>query len=494
VALHSFVKSPQKKAQIWLKTFSDSPHLILGVRRAVFAPCKNLGLIIVDEEHDSSYKTHDQGIQVHIRDAAVMRAYLESAMCLLGSATPSLETMFNLSLGRYKSLPDMKQHHTPHITYHPIDAKKSLKAYRLLSHQKKLKGELIQAQDEQEFSNWVIFPNLTVAKEIIDILKTSKAEKKQSLILMNRKGSAHFLVCLDCGTIPHCPRCSTVLTYYQDQNLLFCKRCLYKRKHEKECSSCSSTNFIGTGSGSERLFQELKHQCPDLIFEKFEQSSLSSQKKLNEILKKFREHEIDCLVGTQILTKGHDLPDVGLFAFIHLEDQFAIPDPRSFEKTVQMFIQAKGRVGRKPNAHCQVFYQAWNPDHPLYEIGIKNKYETFVKDELKRRLLFRLPPLFRDYLIHFQGQDQEKTLEKAQLFFDIVIKFWTKQKTYLNQIQIYGPFIPNLAKINQKYRVQIRLSSFKQIPPRVLFPVALLKHLEKNCFPFSIDVDSYDYR
>jgi len=363
MVFHSGVQ-PAKRKEI-IKTLSidsQSPKLVIGLRSSVFLPFDNLGLVIVDEEHDSSYKQYDPSPRYNGRDVALMLARIHSAQVVLGSATPSFESLYNVRTGRYvQVLLDRKFHDAAEPVVTVVDMKKKKR--------------------ERAVTGSISFI-------LRDAIRKRLDDGEQVLVFRSRRAYATAMVCDSCGDIPHCPHCNASLTYHKFSNTLRCHYCGYSFRLTPglNCPSCREGTLSPVGAGTEKIEEELKGMFPGARVARFD-SDTAEGKDGREILKSFAEGNIDILVGTQMVSKGFDFPGLTLAAVIQGESLIGINDFRADEKALQLLTQLRGRVGRR-NVQGEMIIQTVMPDHPVFRLEDINA----LLDERKE---FGFPPFTR---------------------------------------------------------------------------------------------------
>ncbi len=382
--LHSGLGRGERYDQ-WRKIWKGEVGIALGARSAIFAPFKNLGIIIVDEEHDPSYKQEEK-LKYHARDLAVVRAKHSEATLLLGSATPSLESFHNVEKGRF----------------------------RLLTLPERIEGkplprvELVDMKKEEG----LLSERLRVA------LQKNIEEKRQSLLFLNRRGFANFILCPECGFTFKCPNCSVTLTYHLRDRSLQCHYCDYRIKAPGGCPGCKGHRLQGIGIGTERLEEEVKKLFPNVEVGRMDRDTTSKRQSHLQILKRLESGDLDILVGTQMIVKGHDFPNVTLVGVVSADTSLHFPDFRSGERTFQLLTQVAGRAGRG-EALGEVIIQTFNPDHYSIVKAKDHDFMGFYQEEIQFRKALGYPPFSR--LINFRltgnsgrrdGKDWKRSVEK----------------------------------------------------------------------------------
>ena len=374
--------SNSDKYGLWKKLLEDSdPKIILGARSSVFLPIKNLGLIVVDEEHDASFKQEDR-CPYHARDVAIKRASLEKIPIILGSATPSLE-IYNQFKGR-----------TNHLV--------------MKSRPGKLKLPEVKLIDMKNVKKNHIYP---FAEKSIEAIEKALIKKEQVLVFMNRLGFAQFIQCQFCGHQFHCPNCSVNLKYYKKRNHLLCQYCEYKEIFPEQCPECSNLNLVQYGYGTEKLAEILMEIFPDKKIERFDRDDISTFGKLNQRLEEFHRGNIDILVGTQMLSKGHNFERVNLVVILGIDGQLNFPDFRATERVFQTMVQVSGRSGRF-GEEGQVLVQTLNLENDIF--SYVGNPEQFYGRELEIRKNCHFPPYSRQVELYFTAKNSESAFKFAQ--------------------------------------------------------------------------------
>ncbi|HYG16570.1 MAG TPA: primosomal protein N', partial [Bacteroidia bacterium] len=358
----------QERVEIWNKVARQEAKIVLGPRSAVFLPFQNLGLVIVDEEHENSFKQFDPSPRYHGRDAAIYLAHLWKAKVLLGSATPSVETYYNAKSGKYglvKLTERFGAARLPHIvTADMADAgKKNL-----------LKGPFTQ--------------------HLLDKLEDTLAVKEQAILFQNRKGFVPLTVCKTCGWVPKCINCDISLTYYKFHHAFKCQFCGYRHAPYTSCEACGSHHLEMTGYGTERIEEELQLRMPSARTERFDLENTATKNAYYRIIRDFENKEIDVLIGTQMVAKGLDFDEVSLVGILDADQLLHQPDFRANERAFYLMSQVAGRAGRKDKPGL-VIIQTRRPMHPTIQHVIDNDYEAFYQVDLGERYRFNYPPYFR---------------------------------------------------------------------------------------------------
>lgn len=385
--LHSRL-SERERYEAWQSLESGEKRIAIGPRSAVFAPVKNVGLIVVDEEHDSSYKQYDPSPRYHARDVAVMRSYMENAVAVLGSATPGM-----VSVQAVKE----KKHTLLHLPKRPTGTMPEVKILNLIEYKSAMKGPL----------------TAELHQEIEKALKRNE----QIILLYNRRGYASYLQCEDCGHIPQSPESSTSLTYHKKKNILLCHYSGYSRRADKNCEMCGSSNLNSKGSGTQQVEEEVEKLFPDARLLRMDRDTTSGKHGHQEIYEKFLTGGADILIGTQLVAKGLDFPNVTVVGVINADTELAFPSFRAGERMYQLLSQVAGRAGRaeKPGV---VYVQTWKPDHPAIKCAKTHDFKTFAKHELASREMLMFPPYSRMVVFQFKSASWSKVQMVADKFCD----------------------------------------------------------------------------
>ena len=425
--------------------------LAIGARSAIFCPARNLGLIIIDEEHDSSYKQSGEAPAYHGRDVAVMRAYLEKATILLGSATPSLESYLNAQKGKY-ILSTLTTRATaaslPSVTI--VDMKRACDRSGGFTH---FSPELLQA------------------------LKQRTAAGEQTLLFLNKRGYHRMQTCAACRTIIKCPHCDLSLTYHRSQHQLACHLCDYQIDPPRECPQCKSTDSIQfKGFGTEHVERSLKAIFPEIRTLRMDRDTTRTKNSHETIFQQFRAHKADVLIGTQMIAKGFHFPSVTLVGILNSDASLQIPDFRSQETLFQLLTQVAGRAGRA-SLPGEVILQTYFPDHPVFHLAASQDYLAFYKAEIEERRLFAYPPFTHLIRLLFSGPDPIAVEAEAE-----------RCRTLLSQHQLANSQILSVApcghpKIKDQFRFQFLIKT-KSIKPWTPI-IAALRSSEK----LLVDVD-----
>ncbi len=418
-------QTPAQRREQWRLVREGRIRVVLGVRSALFAPLHSLGLVVVDEEHETTYKAGDSP-RFHARDMAVVRAKREGAVVLLGSATPSMESYYNAVNGKYRLLKlEHRIHHRPLAAIEVVD----------------MAGEFRRRGKQ-----------VLLSEQLIGKLEGVISRGEQAMVLLNRRGYAAFLVCRECGAVAGCGNCSVKLTWHRGDDRLRCHHCGHQRPYDGTCQTCGGTFLQQMGCGTEQVEEELRLLFPDRRVERLDQDTARGARSWN-ILADFGEGRTSILVGTQMIAKGHDFPNVTLVGILNADSSLGIPDFRTGERTFQLLTQAAGRAGRGKRKG-EVVIQTFTPDHFSIRCASEQDYPTFYQQEIRSRQNIGYPPASSMCCIVVRGRDPLKTGELAG---DLGRLF--RRSKSPRGLRILGPVPAPLWKIKSWYRQQIILRS-----------------------------------
>jgi primosomal protein N' (replication factor Y) len=422
--------SNNERVEVWNQVLenADKAQIVIGARSALFLPFSNLGLVIVDEEHEQTYKQVDPSPRYHARDAAIVLANRVGAKVLLCSATPSLESYYNTSTGKFGLVEIFERFgnvQLPEIEL--VDLKDSY-------FRKKMKGHF--------------------SETLIDSIGAALSLGEQVILFQNRRGFSPIVECMTCGHVPQCQQCDVSLTFHKQKNQLRCHYCGYSIANPTHCHQCSSVDLTTKGFGTEQIQQELIALFPDSKIGRMDQDTTRGKYGFDKIIDGFKNKEIDILVGTQMLAKGLDFDNVSLVGIMNADTMLFHPDFRAFERCFQMLTQVSGRSGRSEK-QGKVIIQTYNPNHNTIQQVTKTDYSGMYVEQLYERKLFNYPPFFKLIKLTLKNRDFEKLKEGAG---------WLYQVMYQNlQLPILGPEEPPISRIRNEY---IRTIVIK-IPPEV---------------------------
>jgi primosomal protein N' (replication factor Y) len=412
-----------EKAEIWQRLINDqylgNPsgyQIILGARSSVFLPFKNLGLIIADEEHDSSYKQVEPAPRYHARDAAVYLGGLHQAKIVLGSATPAIESYFNALNGKYALV-------NLNVRYGNI----SLPEIEIVN----IKDQLKQKKMKSVFSE-------TLYLQMHETLN----QKKQIILFQNRRGFSTRVECEDCQWIPQCRSCDVSMVYHKQINLLKCHYCGFSMAIPDHCPACGSTRILSKGLGTEKIEEETSVLFPESSVTRMDLDSTRTKNAYFDIISDFEDRKTDVLIGTQMVTKGLDFDNVELVGIINADAMLNYPDFRSHERAFQLMAQVSGRSGRR-DKRGKVIIQTYNSNHPVIQAVLENKYEALCQQQLEHRKQFHYPPYSRLVQITLKHKSPETLTDAANQLADRLRKLFAKK--------IFGPEYPVVSRIKNLY-------------------------------------------
>jgi len=458
VTIHSAL-TEKERGRIWYGIKNGEFKIAIGPRSAIFLPIPDLRLIIVDEEHDHSYKEHEHTLKYNARDVAVMRGKIENAVVVLGSATPQIESYHNAGIGKYELI-TLKER----IYDRPLP-----------------KIEIIDLRKEKNF---------ITAKLAAEIEKTL-ANKEQVILFLNRRGFAPKLICPSCGYLATCPYCKLPLVYHksastQELAVLSCHICNYKLKTFSICPECGRATLLYRGAGTQRIEEmvykiikhlklNIEHTEPSVL--RLDRDSAKKKGEAEKILKTFEEDKPRILLGTQLVTKGFDFPLVTLVGIVNADISLHLPDFRSGERTFQILTQVAGRSGRGERPG-KVLIQTFHPEQYSILFSQLQNYPKFYTQEIKFRKELNFPPFSRLILLRFSGNDENVVWNEAKRIFEIICK--------IKGVISYGPNRSFYYKIRKNYRVYILIKTGLNFPHSRL---KFLKHIKIKGVRFEVDVD-----
>jgi primosomal protein N' (replication factor Y) len=423
--LHSSLGDGERHDE-WHRIRDGEARIVIGTRSAIFSPLENLGVLIVDEEHDSSYRQQESPFY-NARDLAVVRGATRGAIVILGSATPSMESFQNARTGKYKY----------------IEMPKRVSGRNLAS------VEIIDMRDEFKSAG----KDVVFSKRLISELRENKERGEQSIILLNRRGFSQFVLCRSCGESMKCGNCDISLTYHKRARALLCHYCNFKERVPDECPKCKGSYLYFIGEGTEQIHSQLGMLMPDLRIARVDRDTASRRYDVENIFHDFKTGDIDILVGTQMIAKGHDFPGVTLVGVISVDTGLGLPDFRSSERTFQLLTQVAGRAGRG-DKEGRVLIQTYYPDHYVLKHASKQDFEGFFEEELKYRRNLAYPPFtaVASFLIHHK--DLGKAEEISQSLRDAINRHNTS-----HACRVLGPAPAPLSRLKDEYRIQLVLKS-----------------------------------
>jgi len=402
-----------ERVEIWQKQLSEADYdIILGVRSSVFLPFRNLGLVIVDEEHENTYKQQDPAPRYHARNAAIVLASMYGAKTLLGTATPSVETWHNATTGKY-GLVELKERYKeiqlPEII--PVDIKE-------LHRKKMMKGPF--------------------SPLLLQYIREALEQKEQVILFQNRRGFAPMIECNTCGWVPKCKNCDVSLTYHKGLNQLTCHYCGYTYQLPRICPACEGTDLRNRGFGTEKIEDDIKALFPDARVARMDLDTTRTRTAYERIISDFQQGKTDILIGTQMVSKGLDFDHVSIVGILNADTMLNYPDFRAYERAFQLMAQVAGRAGRK-NKRGRVVLQTKSIDHPIIPQVIANDYEAMVGGQLAERQMFHYPPYYR--LVYVYLKNRNETL------LDLMAQTMAAKLRTVFGNRVLGPDKPPVARV-----------------------------------------------
>ncbi len=445
--LHSNLSTGERFDE-WRRLRSGAARIAIGTRSAVFAPLQNIGLIIVDEEHDGSYRQHESPFY-HGRDVAIVRASFAKAVVVLGSATPALESFHNSQNGKYDylRLPN-RIGNRPLATAELVDMREVFKV---------------------DGKNAIFSPDL------IEAIEETHSRGEQSIILLNRRGFSSFVLCRTCGETIRCNNCDITLTFHKREAKLICHYCNHRERTPHKCPHCESKFLYFIGEGTEQIEDILRRKFSSLKIARIDRDTTGRRKSFEEVLMSFSRGEIDMLVGTQMLAKGHDFPNVTLVGVISVDAGLALPDFRSAEKTFQLLTQVAGRAGRG-ELQGRVLIQTFHPEHYALRHANTQSYEDFYAEEIRFRKNLNYPPFVALASILIKHSNYNYAFDNAQILRDC-LQSSNQEKNCI----VLGPAPAPLARLKGEHRLQILVKARNRAKLRETLDFALTEAQEKFC-------------
>jgi len=462
---HSRLSEGERYDQ-WMRMVRGEVDLVIGARSALFAPLPRLGLIIVDEEHDATYK-QQLALRYQARDAAVVRAKMERALVLLGSGTPSVQSFQNSVNGKYHllSMPNR-------IENRPLPDVEIVDMKNL---------------EDKQGGNRILSPSLTEA------VNQNLMAENQTILFLNRRGFHRLFLCRFCGQAIRCPNCEVALTHHLKENRLTCHYCGFHADTQVKCPACGSEDPRSYGFGTEKLEHELQKLFPDARIARMDTDSARKKGEVFQILKRFSDHQTDILVGTQMITKGYDFPSVTLVGVIAADLSLVFPDFRAGERTFQLLSQVAGRAGRG-SQKGRVIIQTFNPEHYAIRTAMAHNYQLFFERERELRKQLGYPPFSHSACLMLLGNNSRKTADASQrlgLAIETIVRRWPKRG---KEIQVLGPVTAPISKLKGKYRWQILVKSKSSSLLHLLLKqteALCKKDLKASGVHLILDVDPY---
>ena len=468
VGIYHSKLSSHERVEIWEKVLQSNDHpnkgyqVILGVRSALFLPFTNLGLIVVDEEHENSYKQQDPAPRYHARDMAVVLGHQQNAKVLLGSATPSVESYYNALTGKYALVNLSKKHsgtESPEIVI--ADTKKA--------HRKKQMHSIL-------------------TPELYNNIETTLNEHEQVILFQNRRGYSPFVECFACGWIPKCTNCDVSLTYHKYKNRLICHYCGYNIPLPNSCNNCGSPEVKTRGFGTEKIEDEMKSLFRNVRIARMDMDTTHSKNAFDKIVRNLENKKTDILVGTQMVTKGLDFEHVNVVGILNADNLINFPDFRAHERAYQLISQVSGRAGRK-HKQGKVVVQTTQPEHQLLHLIQNQDYQSMMNNQLNERKLFKYPPFYRLIKIIIKHKKSE-TVDRAALQL-------AEELRKIKELIVLGPEYPLIGKIKLWYTKEIWLKLDRKIhldvtKSFILTAIEAVKKLPNNSNSIiNVDVDPF---
>lgn len=421
--LHSAFHDAERAAA-WRRIRSGQARVVVGTRSGVFAPVRDLGLIVVDEEHDHSYKQQESP-RYHGRDVAIVRARQLGACVVLGSATPSMESKYNTLRGKYTllQLPERVEN-------------RPLPEVRLVD----LRVEFIETRKTSIFS-----------RPLVEAIEQRLKDREQTMILLNRRGFSSFVACRACGERMECPNCAVTLTYHRRDRRMLCHYCAHAARVPQQCWKCESEHLNFLGTGSEKVEDELHALFPQARVARLDRDTVGAKRDYEHVLGEFRAGRFDILVGTQMIAKGHDIANVTLVGVVNADIGLGLPDFRAAERAFQLLTQAAGRAGRG-NMPGIVLIQTINPEHYAIQAAASQDFEKFYEKELNFRRLMRYPPFAALANILVRSEDRQQALDRSEQLERLILPAPEGMK-------LLGPAEAPVPRLREEYRYQLLLKS-----------------------------------
>lgn len=463
--LHSGLSGGERFDQ-WMRIMHKEATIAIGARSAIFAPFDNIGIIIVDEEHDTSYKQENK-LRYNARDLAVVRAKLHGCIALLGSATPSIQSYHNVTKNKFIE-----------VTLKERVEKRPLPAIAVV--------DLCKSRDSRGIRRFI-------SSELYEAMKDTLDRKEQVLLFLNRRGFASFSVCAACGEAIRCKNCDISLTLHQVANAYKCHYCGFTRAHDTNCMACGSSRIKQLGLGTEKIEGAVKALFPEARVARMDSDTTTRKGSMLKILKGLRNNTIDILVGTQIVAKGHDFPNITLVGIICADLSLNFPDFRAGERTFQILAQVSGRAGRG-SIPGRVILQTYNPGHFSILAAKNQNFRSFYNKEIPHRKALNYPPFSRMIQLKISGKDKKKTGQYAQIIGDICVDLKKGNTSFLTSVEVLGPIEAPLTMIAKQYRWHVLLKGLGVKPLHRFVRQLLFKNTaifnDRNV-KVVIDVDPY---
>ncbi|WP_037583504.1 primosomal protein N' [Streptococcus iniae] len=420
--MHSGLSDGEKFDE-WQKIKKGEAKVVVGARSAIFAPLENIGAIIIDEEHEATYK-QESNPRYHARDVAVIRAKTNRAVLVMGSATPSIESRARASKGVYHFI-QLKERANPKAKIPDV--------------------EIVDFRDyigQQDVSNYTPY--------LIDKIKDRLAKKEQVVLMLNRRGYSSVIMCRDCGYVDECPNCDISLTLHMDTKTMNCHYCGYQKPIPRTCPNCHSSSIRYYGTGTQKAYDELKEVLPEARILRMDVDTTRKKGSHEKLLSEFGSHKADILLGTQMIAKGLDFPNVTLVGVLNADTSLNLPDFRSSEKTFQLLTQVAGRAGRAEK-EGEVLIQTYNPDHYAIQLAKSQDFDAFYDYEMKIRQKMAYPPYYFTVGLTFSHHNEQEVVKKAYQAMTLL------KEGLSNNIKLLGPTPKPIARTHNLYHYQMIL-------------------------------------
>lgn len=456
VAIFHSSLSKGERFDEWTRVRQGDARVVIGTRSAVFAPTRNLGLVIVDEEHESTYRQQDSP-HYNGRDTAIVRAQNESAVVILGSATPSLESFHNAHSGKYSylQLPDR-------LGNRPLAV-----------------AQIIDMREEFDRNKKPVL----FSEKLLRAIDETHRKKEQSIILLNRRGYSSFVLCRSCGESIQCPNCDVTLTYHRSERVIICHYCNHREASPTECPSCSGKFIYYVGEGTQQIEEKLATLFPTMRIARVDRDTTARRGSFEKSLLAFADAEIDMLVGTQVLAKGHDFPNVTLVGVVSVDAGLALPDFRAAERTFQLLTQVAGRAGRGDRPG-RVLIQTYHPFHYALRHASNQDYASFYEEEIRHRQHHTYPPFVALASLLVHGAD----LGRVRSDSGVLRKALDAANTD-RAVRILGPAQAPLSRLKGEHRVQMLLKSRNRKQLRLVIDAALKAATDQGVSLRSVNVE-----
>jgi len=481
--LHSALTDAERRAH-WWRIRAGQVDVVVGARSAIFAPLPDIGLIVVDEEHDPSYK-QEEGLRYNARDVAVVRGKLLGCPVILGSATPAVESYHNALQGRYRLL-EMSQRVAgrPLPKIETIDLRSEFIRERAATHSDSGPPETSTAVKGKNPEPPMI------SQRLAQLLEGNYHGARQSLIFLNRRGFANFLQCRLCGYVLRCAHCSVSLTLHLRQKSVCCHHCNFRRPVSEICPGCGNATLSSVGAGTEQIEQALNRLLPRARIARMDRDTTSKRGSHLDLIRRWEKGEIDVLVGTQMITKGHDVSGVTLVGALLADLSLNLPDFRAAERTYQLLSQVAGRSGRGDDPG-HVIIQTYAPDHYAVEHLSRHDYRSFFRAEIEFRRALHYPPFSRLISLLVDGPKLEEVQMKAQTLATLVRNTQRNDPKFRDRLEVLGPAPAPLQKLRNRYRWHLLLKGNKISSLRELAGRAREALRPSRSVRLHIDVDPY---